>query len=127
MANLPQTTATIFSKYGEATEKLAWQLHGLLIKELKGAEEIPDQSIALVGYGYGKGYKDIICTILLSKQGIKLGFYKGTELPDPAKLLTGTGKVHKYVLINNTNDVKNPAVKRLVGEALKAYKARLKL
>jgi hypothetical protein len=79
-----------------------------------------------VGYGYGTGYKDLICTLLVSKQGVKLGFYKGSELPDPQKLLTGTGKVHRFVEIKTEQDIKKPGLKKLITESLKAYQKRKK-
>jgi hypothetical protein len=118
------TIEDILSKFDERTALLATQVRSFLLKELKGITEIPDPAAKMVAYGYGPGYTDMICTILLSKKGIKLGFYKGSELPDPAKLLTGTGKVHRYVEIKNADDLRKPALKKLISEALKAHKMR---
>ncbi len=70
--------------------------------------------------------RQLVCTIIPSKKGIKLGFYKGSELPDPKKLLTGSGKVHRYVEIKSENDMQDPAIKKLVEEGLKAYNKRVK-
>src|SRR5580765_3556022 len=120
------TVEDILSRFDEATIELASQLRKFLFEELKDIIEIPDNSINLIGYGYGTGYKDMICTILLSKKGVKLGFYKGSELPDPQKLLTGTGKVHRFVEIKTERDIKQPALKKLVSEAFKAYQTRKK-
>ena len=116
----------ILSRFDEKTAKLALQLRKFLFKEFKDILEIPDNSANIIGYGYGTGYKDLICTILLSKQGVKLGFNKGSELPDPQKLLTGTGKVHRFVEIKTEQDIKDPALKKLLTEALKAYQLRKK-
>lgn len=116
----------ILSRYDEQVATLAARLREHLLKHLEGITEIPDNSANLIGYGYGSGYKDTICTILLSKKGIKLGFYKGGVLPDPSGLLTGTGNVHKYVEIKTAGDITSPALKALLGEALKASKARKK-
>jgi hypothetical protein len=55
---------------------------------------------------------------------MKLGFYKGSQLPDPAGILKGTGKVHKYVEIKSVGDIALPALRKLLEEALKAYEAR---
>ena len=79
----------------------------------------------MIGYSYGAGYKDLICTIILSKKGIKLGFYRGGELPDPKKLLTGSGKVHRYVEINSEEDIRNPALLALLEHAVDAREKRL--
>jgi hypothetical protein len=95
-----------------------------LLQELKDIIEYPDSSANIIGYGYGPGYKETICTIIPSKKGIKLGFYKGSKLPDPKKLLTGTGKVHRHVEITSENDLSNPALKMLVAAALKFHAKR---
>ena len=120
------TVTDILSKYDEKTVLLASKLRNFLLKELPGIMELPDNTANLIGYGYGTVYQDTICTILLSKKGVKMGFYKGSELPDPEKLLTGTGKVHKYVEIKTEEDILSPALKVLLNEALKAYQKRKK-
>ena len=118
------TVESILSKYNEEVSSLGYQVRGFLLKELKEIIEYPDGPANIIGYGYGPGYKALLCTIIPSKKGIKLGFYKGSELPDPKKLLTGSGKVHRYVEIRSEDDIKNTGIKRLVAEALKAYEAR---
>ena len=118
------TIEDILSRYDEKVAALALELRKFLLKEFKDCMEIPDNSAAIIGYGYGTGYKDLICTILLSKKGVKLGFNKGTELPDPAGLLGGTGKVHRYTEIKTAQDIKSPALKKLLMEALNLYQKR---
>lgn len=118
------TVTAIIARFDQNTATLALQLRSFLLAELKDIIELPDNSVNLIGYGYGTGYKDLICTILLSKKGVKLGFYKGSELPDPKKLLAGTGKVHRFTEIRSEQDIKNPALKKLLTEALKAYQKR---
>jgi hypothetical protein len=120
------TVENIFSKYDEKIAGLAAHLRNFLLIELKDITELPDNSASIIGYGYGTGYKDLICTILLSKKGVKLGFYKGSELPDPKKLLTGTGKVHRFVEIRSEADIRNPELKKLLSTALTAFKKREK-
>lgn len=120
------TIATLLDKYPDAIKELAFDAQRLLLATLPGVEETVDLPAKMLAYGYGSKYADSICTIILSQKGIKIGFYKGTELPDPKGLLEGSGKVHKYVQINKPEDTKNPALKALLLEALNAYKARSK-
>src|SRR5687767_14369707 len=108
------TIETILEKYDETVSRLGYDTRAFLFKRLKGIIEYPDLAANVIGYGYGSGYKNLICTIIPSKKGIKLGFYKGSELPDPAKLLAGTGKVHRHVALKSEADLKNPALKKLV-------------
>ena len=109
---------TILSKYDSKISGLGYELRDFLLSELKGIAEMPDVPANIIGYGFGTGYKDVICTIIPSKKGIKLGFYKGSELHDPENLLTGSGKVHKYVEIKSSPDLQNLALKKLLDEAV---------
>ena len=118
------TAEEILSRYEEKIATRGLRLRDFLFSELKGINEEVDATANIISFNYGKGYKNIICVILLSKKGIKLGFYKGSELPDPEKLLTGTGKVHRFVEIKSVRDINNPALKHLLKEAVTAYTIR---
>jgi hypothetical protein len=120
------TIDQLLLSYSEEVQLLAESTRQLIQSVLPGINEEADLPAKLFAYGFGPGYKHTICTIILSKKGIKLGFYKGTGLPDPKKLLEGTGKVHKYIQINNEKNIKDPAVKTLLKEAEKAYRKRVK-
>lgn len=56
---------------------------------------------------------------------MQLGLYKGSELPDPDHLLTGTGKVHRYVEINTPDLIISPALNALISAAVAACKQRI--
>ncbi len=116
--------ALIFDKYPATIAALGYATQAFVLSQLPGATEEVDIPANLLGYGYGPGYKNMVCTIIASKTMMKIGLYKGTELPDPAGLLKGTGKVHKYIEIKMEVDLLNPAVAELLAEGLKAYKAR---
>jgi hypothetical protein len=119
------TIDQLLMSYDEQVQLLAEATRQLIISVLPGINEEADLPAKLLAYGFGPGYKHTICTIILSKKGVKLGLYKGAELPDPQKLLEGSGKVHKYIAISNEKDIKNPAVKTLLKEADKAYRKRV--
>lgn len=111
--------------YPERVAGMAYRLRQLILAQLKGIDETPDLPAKLIAYGYGPGYKHTICTIILSKKGIKLGLWRGTELPDPEGLLQGSGKVHRYVAIGQDEDIDNPALVQLLVEASNAYRVRI--
>ncbi len=122
----PQMTAeAILSKYDGKVAALGLQTREYLLWNLPGISEEVDQSASLLGYSYGPGYKNVICVILLSKKGVKIGFNRGGELPDPQCLLTGTGKVHRFVVIRSAGDLDNPALKELLDEAARAHRKRI--
>ena len=114
----------IIAQYSPENAATASALRKFLLKNLEGIVEQPDDSANVIGYSYGAGYKDLICTLILSKKGTKLGFYKGAELPDPDKLLTGSGKVHRYVVVNDESEIRNPALGQLLRAAVQAREKR---
>ncbi len=118
------TVQTILTKYEDAVATLGFQLRDYLLNELKDVTETPDYAANLIAYSYGPGYKGMICTILPSKKGIKLGLYKGSELPDPGRLLVGSGKIHRFVEIKSDKDLLEPALKELLLVAVEAFHKR---
>lgn len=75
-------------------------------------------------YGYGPGYKGIVCTISVSKTGVKLALAGGATLPDPDGLLEGAGKVHRHIAIHEARDLTHPGVKRLLVAAHEGWRRR---
>src|SRR5687768_12942949 len=116
----------ILSKYPEEISDLALATRKLILKVLPDIKEIPDEKANMIAYGFANTYKDMICTIILSKKGIKIGLNKGSGLKDPTGLLEGSGKVHKYIQINEIKDLKNPVINDLLKEVLKAWRLRAK-
>jgi len=57
---------------------------------------------------------DAFCMLPIYTEHMNLGFNKGTLLPDPHKLLKGTGKLIRHVPITSTADYRNPKVKALL-------------
>jgi hypothetical protein len=113
----------ILGSFPIPVRELANDVRAYLYDRLPGIEEQPDFPAKMIAFGYGPGYNDMICTLLLSLKGVKIGFYKGASLPDPAGLLTGTGKVHRYVEIHSAKDL-NGQLDQLIRVALGAYKER---
>ena len=63
-----------------------------------------------------------LCVFVLGKEHVSLAFLRGAMLPDPEKLLEGTGKGVRHVKLRSVADVKRAGVKRLIGEAAKMNK-----
>ena len=78
----------------------------------------------VIGYGFGSGYADLICTIIPSQTGVKLGIVRGAELPDPQALLKGTGKRHRHLQFTEASDLRRAGVKPLIRAAIKLWKAK---
>jgi hypothetical protein len=95
-------------------------------RHIPGIQPEVDAKARVIGYGFGRSYADTICTVILSKGGIKIGFYRGSELPDPEGMLAGAGKLHRHVVINDEGDLRYPAFVTLLAEAAQRYRVRSK-
>lgn len=63
-----------------------------------------------------------MCFFSIGKHHITFGFLRGTSLPDPAKLLEGTGKNLRHVKLRTVEDLRKPALKKLIQSAVKLNK-----
>ena len=63
-----------------------------------------------------------LCVFVLGKEHVTLAFLRGAMLPDPEKLLEGKAKGVRNLKLRSLEDVKRPAVKRLIEEAVKLNK-----
>ena len=113
-----------FSNYPPSVEALALGLRALVLELIPDAEEILDRSARVVGYGFGAGYRDTVCAIILSQKGVKLGLVEGASLPDPKGLLEGKGKRHRHIRFETMADLKSSGVKPLLKACHAAWKER---
>ena len=116
----------LIARYPPGVQALAKTARQLIKRQLPRVTESADPKIGLLGYGYGPGYKGTVCTLLLSKSGVKIGLVRGSELDDPHGLLEGAGKVHRSVAVKSAADLDRPGVADLIAATYAAWKARAK-
>jgi hypothetical protein len=63
------------------------------------------------------GYEGVL-GIRASADGVRLYFNRGKGLPDPEKLLQGSGKQTRWIHVEGASTLARPAVARLIDEAL---------
>jgi hypothetical protein len=66
----------------------------------------------------------MVCTLILSQGGVKIGLVRGSELGDPRGLLEGRGKVHRFIPVTSPADLAAPGVSELIAAADAAWQAR---
>ena len=114
----------LLAGYPDSARESAWAAWQFLAEMLPQAEESIDESARLIGFRYGPGYKGLVCTLIMSQAGVKLGIVRGVDLPDPKHLMTGTGKVHRHVQLRSAADLKRPGLAQLLQDALAAWRKR---
>ena len=63
------------------------------------------------------GYEGVLA-IRASEDGVKLYFNRGKELPDPTKLLQGSGNQTRSINVEGASTLARPEVARLIDEAI---------
>jgi hypothetical protein len=105
-----------------AIAKIAIRARSLVLDVLPDAYEIVWTVQKNVGYRTGpKKQTEHFCWISPAGKHVTLGFNYGTELPDPGKLLEGTGTKFRHVKLASIADVERPAVRALL-EVAKSHR-----
>ena len=120
-----KTLDRMLERYPSEVGRLAREARAFILEIVPDVQETADGSVPVVGYGYGTGYKGMVCTLILSKSGVKLGVSYGATLPDPKHLLEGSGKVHRYVPLRTAAGLRQPGLATLLRAARQAARARL--
>ena len=124
MSNTKSDLDKLLETYPADVQEITLITRQMIGSTIPNLVEMVDQSARVIGYGFGPTYKDMICTIILSKGGVKLGIVGGAALPDPKGLLEGTGKRHRYVVIAKPSDVEKPGLKALLKAGVAAWKGK---
>jgi hypothetical protein len=105
-------------KASTRARELAHQLRALVAAVMPDVVEVPWPKMRMASYGVGaKKKSEHFCYISAQKDDINLGFYYGAELPDPEKLLQGTGKLLRHVKIREPKTVRSRALRQLLKAA----------
>jgi hypothetical protein len=108
----------LLKPYSPEVRNLALATRALVLKVVPNPIEQVDPKSKLIGYGFGAGYKGMICSLMPAKSWVTLGIGWGRELPDPQELLEGSGKVHAHVKLKSAADLENPALEALLNAAV---------
>ena len=119
-----RSVETLLAAYPEEVRALAEGARRLIRRLLPAVDEGVDATAPLIGYNCGPGYRGMVCTLILSKSGVKLGLAYGAELDDPRSLLEGSGKVHRYIQLHAPSDLRAPGVNQLIKAAYSAAQRR---
>ncbi len=106
-------------------QELARRAKSLILEVMPDVVEVAWPRQKIISYGVGpKKMSEHFCYIAVLKERINLGFYYGADLPDPAKLLEGTGKSLRHIKISGLEQLTDPQLKQLV-EAASGYLPKL--
>ena len=112
------------SAYPEDISKIAAALRDRILVIFPDAVETMDKNN--LGFGFGRGYKDLVFVIMPYRSHVNLGIARGAELElsDELDLLEGSGKLHRHVKIRSVQELENVDFIQLMRIALQAARDR---
>ena len=112
--------AGFISKFEPRTQTLLRSLRRSLRRRLPGAFELvyDNYNFFVIGYGPTERPSDAILSIAAGASGVGLCFIHGARLPDPKKILLGSGKQTRFTRLTSARDLARPEVEALIAHAV---------
>jgi hypothetical protein len=110
----------LIARSAAAHERLIGAVRRSLRKRLPTAHEVVYEYPGCIVISYSpseRGYEGVLA-VRASADGVKLYFQRGKELPDPAKLLRGSGNQTRWIHLEAASTLARPEVARLIDEAM---------
>src|SRR6266446_4018603 len=79
----------------------------------------------VIGYGATERPSDCFVTIAAAANGVRLCFFQGASLPDPKKVLLGSGKQTRFIRLESAAGLNRPEIETLLSSAAARAKAPL--
>lgn len=99
-----------------------------LRKRLPTANELvyDNYNFFVIGYCSTERPSDCIVSIAAARNGVGLSFYYGATLPDPHKILLGSGTQNRFVRLDSPATLARPEVVQLISAAVAQGKTPLR-
>jgi len=91
-----------------------------LRKRLPTANELvyDNYNFFVIGYSPTERPSDCIVSIAAAANGVGLSFYYGATIPDPHKLLLGSGSQNRFIRLESAASLARPEVEELIAAAI---------
>lgn len=96
-------------------------------KRLPTANELvyDNYNFFVIGYCSTERPSDCIVSVAAGANGVGLSFYRGASLPDPHKILLGSGNQNRFIRLGSVEILSRPEVKALIEAAVAQGKTPL--
>jgi hypothetical protein len=127
-----QTTELLkfLKPFGEETKEMALWLREFVWELYPETNELIYDNYNALAFGWSPTDRvgQTFCSVAVgrSSHNVHFGFYWGSELSDPKKLLLGEGNQYRYILVKNKDDFPKAYITKLVKEAYANSLAKVK-
>jgi hypothetical protein len=112
------------AKFDPQHQALIRSLRAAMRRRLPAAYELvyDNYNFFVIGYGPTDRPSDAIFSITANASGLGLCFLHGARLPDPERVLQGSGRQTRFVRLASAATLKTPAVAALIDAAVQRGK-----
>ena len=115
------------NKFGPKHRALIRAVRKVLRKRMPTANELvwDNYNFFVLSYGSTERPSDCIVTIAAAANGVGLSFYRGASLPNPKKILLGSGTQNRFIRIESADVLARPEIAALITAAVAQAKTPL--
>jgi hypothetical protein len=115
-----QQLASFIKKFDPENAALIRSVRKVLRERLPTANELvyDNYNFFVIGYCSTERPSDCIVSIAAAANGVGLSFYYGATLPDPHKLLLGSGGQNRFIRIESATVLARPEIDELIAAAI---------
>ena len=126
-ASAEEQLAGFIDKFDAGNQTLIRAVRKALRKRLPTANELvyDNYNFFVIGYCATERPSDCIVSIAAAAGGVVLSFYYGSTVPDPHKLLLGSGSQNRFIRLESARTLSHPHVAALISAAVEQGKTPL--
>ena len=126
-ASAAEQLASFIAKFDDKNQGLIRAVRNKLRKRLPTANELvyDNYNFFVIGYCPTERPSDCILSLVAGANGVQLSFYRGATVPDPHKLLLGSGTQNRFIRLPSAATLSIPEVEELIAAAIAQSKVPL--
>lgn len=119
-ADAEEQLKSFIDKFAPRNQALIRATRKILRKRLPAANELvyDNYNFFVIGYCSTERPSDCIVSIAAAANGVGLSFYYGSTLPDPHKILLGSGNQNRFIRIESAETLARPEVEAVIAAAV---------
>lgn len=112
--------ADFLAKYDPQIGRLVRTARAKLRKRMPGAIELvyDNYNALAIGFGPSERASEAVVSLAVYPRWVNLYFLRGATLPDPERLLRGSGSQGRYTVLESADDIDRPGIHALLEAAL---------
>ena len=116
---------SFIDKFDPKNQALIHAIRKAIRKRLPTANELAydNYNFFVIGYGATERPSDCILSMAAGANGVGLCFIRGASLPDPQKILLGSGNQTRFIRLESAAVLARPEIEALVAAAIAKSKA----